>query len=701
IIGGYVYRGSQAPALTGKYICGDWGSGEEIWSVDPATGDYEILATFTPGNIISFGQDHQGEVYILGQGTNVQLYMLDVPGAQVSLPQTLSATGALSDLTSLSPAPGLVPYEMVESFWSDNALKQRWMVIPNDGSHDSQAEQIQFSEDGEWDFPIGSVLIKHFELPIDDTNPTLTRRLETRFSIKSADGSFYFLTYKWRADGSDADLIEASIDETYTITTFGGTRNQTWHFPNRTECLSCHQEALGGTLGPRTRYLNRELTYPSTGISANQLVTLSHLGILDEPIFDQDVAEFMTGAAKDDLSASLEVRARSYLDLNCGYCHRPTTGNRAVFDARLSTPLEYSGYFTQQLNESIGLPEEWVIKAGDTAASVLFQRIHSVDPSIMMPPLAKGEIDEEGSALIAEWIESLNPQLTSCAPENLALGKPVTQSSLYGNDPRFVPEKAVDGVPTDGSMTHTLRDANAWWEIDLEDSYNLSGIRLFNRVGCCSDRLSNFYVFVSDQPFTSTDFNTTLNQADVKAVHYPGVARRETYLDLHTSGRYLRVQLAGTNYLTLAEVEIMGCTPPPAPTTCNTPSNIALGQTATQSSMYGGALNFEAGNAVDGNNNGVNSSNTLTHTLRDVNAWWELDLGATADINEIRLWNRTDCCSGRLSNFYVLVSDQPFASQDLNASINQAGVNAIHFPGTAGRETSFPINGQGRYVRVQ
>ncbi|MEL6843986.1 MAG: T9SS type A sorting domain-containing protein, partial [Bacteroidota bacterium] len=83
------------------------------------------------------------------------------------------------------------------------------------------------------------------------------------------------------------------------------------------------------------------------------------------------------------------------------------------------------------------------------------------------------------------------------------------------------------------------------------------------------------------------------------------------------------------------------------------------------------------------------------------NAWWELDLGAHANIDGITLWNRTDCCAGRLSDFYVLVSDQPFLSQDLNATINQTGVNVTHHPAAAGRETYFPINDQGRYVRIQ
>ncbi|MEM6344773.1 MAG: PQQ-dependent sugar dehydrogenase [Bacteroidota bacterium] len=701
LIGGYVYRGSRVPALTGRYICGDWGSGEELWSVNPNSGEYDFLATFLPGNIISFGQDHDGEIFLLKQGDGVNLYTIDAPGTQVSLPPTLSTTGAFSDLTSLSPASGLVPYELVESFWSENAQKKRWMAIPNDGTHDTPAEQIKFSETGEWEFPIGTVLIKHFELPIDDNNPNLTQRLETRFSIKGSDGKFYFLTYKWRADGSDADLIDTSIDETFSITTSGGTRSQTWHFPSRSECLTCHSDALGGTLGPRTRFLNKDFDYAG-GSLANQLVTLSHLGILDQSIFDTETSSFLTAAAKDDPNASLELRAKSYLDLNCGYCHRPSTGNRAVFDARLSTPTAYSAFFTQDLNESIGLPEEWVIKAGDTAASVLFQRLHSTDPTIMMPPIAKSVIDQAGADLIAEWIMSLSSQNSSCTPVNLAPGKTVTQSSTYPSSRSFEAENAIDGS-TNGaagsnSITHTLYDTNAWWEIDLGDTYALSGIKLFNRTDCCAERLANFYILVSEQPFVSQDLSSTINQAGVMAIHHQGSVGREGYWDIHRAGRYLRVQLAGSGYLSLAEAEILGCTPPPP--ICNA-TNVALGKATDQSSTYLSGYSFVPSNVVDGNNNGDDAGNSMNHTKYDQNPWWEVDLGTSYDLEDIKIWNRTDCCSGRLNNFYVFVSDQPFNSTDLNNTLNDNNVSSLHFPGVAGRETDLSLNAQGRYLRIQ
>ncbi|MCV6592294.1 MAG: hypothetical protein OIF48_05030 [Silicimonas sp.] len=110
------------------------------------------------------------------------------------------------NLATLEPHPGCVPYEMNVPFWSDDALKSRWMCLPNDGSHNSAAEQIGYSEEGDWTFPVGTVMVKHFELLLDKSDPASSRRLETRFIVHGTDG-YYGVTYRWNAEGTDATLL--------------------------------------------------------------------------------------------------------------------------------------------------------------------------------------------------------------------------------------------------------------------------------------------------------------------------------------------------------------------------------------------------------------------------------------------------------------------------------------------------------------
>ena len=135
----------------------------------------------------------------------------------------------------------------------------------------------------------------------------------------------------------------------------------------------------------------------------------------------------------------------------------------------------------------------------------------------------------------------------------------VAQSSdLLGG----VAARAVDGNTNGawnaGSVTHTNNDAQAWWQVDLGEVGQLDTVKVWNRTDCCSNRLSNFYVFVSDVPFDSTAMNTTLIQPGVSAYFVSVTAGSPTTVAVNRTGRYVRVQLSGTNYLSLAEVQVMG-----------------------------------------------------------------------------------------------------------------------------------------------
>src|ERR1700721_673177 len=45
------------------------------------------------------------------------------------IPALLSQTGAFSDTRNLVPARGLIPYDLVVAFWSDGAIKTRWVDV--------------------------------------------------------------------------------------------------------------------------------------------------------------------------------------------------------------------------------------------------------------------------------------------------------------------------------------------------------------------------------------------------------------------------------------------------------------------------------------------------------------------------------------------------------------------------------------------
>lgn len=363
-------------------------------------------------------------------------YLKMPPRADGVFPPLLSETGAFADVKNLKPSAGLVPYDLIEPFWSDGAAKKRW-ISPGAG-------KIAFRGTGEWTFPKGTVFVKHFEMATDEAHPDRKRRLETRLLVLDADGGVYGATYKWRPDNSDADLLATNLSEEITIKTATGERTQTWYYPSRQDCLTCHTTRAGLVLGVKTRQLNRDYTYPD-GAAENELKAWRERGLFATAPSDQEIAACPKLAAADDTNRSLEDRARSYLDANCAQCHRPG-GTPAYFDARYDTPLDKQNLIDGNAMLDEGVDGARLIAPHDIWRSLIYMRAHSVT-GIKMPPLAHNRVDEEGLSVVRQWIES-----------------------LPGNDvvppPRITPAQGNYSQPIDVAMTDAEPGAVIHYTLD-------------------------------------------------------------------------------------------------------------------------------------------------------------------------------------------------------------------------------------------
>ncbi|HEX3133381.1 MAG TPA: Ig-like domain-containing protein, partial [Planctomycetota bacterium] len=261
--------------------------------------------------------------------------------------------------------------------------------------------------------------MKHFELTINEQTG-VRRRLETRLLVRSPGDGVYGVTYKWNAAGTQATLVsDAGVSETYTITGADGTttRTQTWNYPSRNDCLSCHNGNAGYVLGVSTRQLNGSCTYPTTGVSDNQLRTWGHIGLFDAPPAELAIPTLTKLVSVSDSTATLETRVRSWLDANCSHCHRPG-GVHANFDGRFDTPLTSQGIVDGAVNSDLGIANARVIAPGSLLRSLMHTRDNSLDPAIKMPPLAKNLVDTQAIAAMESWIASLvtSAEITLTAP---------------------------------------------------------------------------------------------------------------------------------------------------------------------------------------------------------------------------------------------------------------------------------------------
>jgi hypothetical protein len=291
-----------------------------------------------------------------------------------SPPPRLLQTGCFTLAAAGKPAPhpGLVPYDVVVELWSDGTKKRRWLVPPDN-------TKLTATATGAWTGPPGTFLVKEFAIETTPGDPATRRAIETRLLLRTETGWDGF-TYRWRSDGSDADLLGDGVS-TFDWPITGGTYRHV--YPSRTQCRSCHHVSYGPLLGVRATQLARWFDYG--GVIADQLATLSAIGVgpgaTGEPL-----------ESPHDASASLATRVRGYFAANCAHCHNP--GHVAIKDLRPTTPLAQT-----RLCE--------VISPGQPAQSRLYQLVSS-RPG--MPALATLVPDPLATDLVGRWIT----QLTSC-----------------------------------------------------------------------------------------------------------------------------------------------------------------------------------------------------------------------------------------------------------------------------------------------
>ncbi len=394
IIGGVVYRGNRFAQLYGAYVFSDNGSGN-VWMLRP--NGTNVVASQRIGGAASpaaIGVDpSNGDVLVAQVGGQILRLTYDATPVGAPLPATLADSGIFSDVATLKPQPGIVPYDLNVPFWSDGALKRRWFSVPD------PTAKIAFSREGTWQFPQGSVWVKHFDLELTNGVPESRRRLETRVIVKTTN-DVYGVTYRWDDAQKNAFPVpEAGLDESFVIHDGTTTRNQVWHYPARSECLTCHTAVGGLALGFNTAQLNRDAD-SGDGVQ-NQIQWLNANGYFTAAVTTLQTLRTLVTAS--NATASLESRVRSYLAANCSQCHQPGGPTPAAFDARWSTPTRLAGLVNGTLNASGSDPAMRVIAPGAPESSEMLERI-SKRGAEQMPPLASTVVDTNAVQLLTEWI---------------------------------------------------------------------------------------------------------------------------------------------------------------------------------------------------------------------------------------------------------------------------------------------------------
>ncbi len=309
-------------------------------------------------------------------------------------------------LKNQKPAYKVLPYEPASSLFSDYAHKKRFVWMPKG------TKATYNGDDNVLEFPVGTVLIKTFYY--DHVQPlNTTKIIETRLLIRKNDG-WKLYDYIWNADQTEAflDTNQNGIFVPITWTENNVTRSIDYKIPSQTECVTCHKINFQQTgekntpIGPKPQNLNTNYNYGL--FSRNQLEYWKRVGYIDNTL--PPLASIYSTVDWRDTSKSLELRARSYIDINCAHCHR--VGGHCDY-----VPQQFNFSNTDMYTFGVCLPplfnipdSPYVINAGDAEHSELMYRINTNEGSEMMPIIGRTIIHEEGVALMREYINSLPNQ---------------------------------------------------------------------------------------------------------------------------------------------------------------------------------------------------------------------------------------------------------------------------------------------------
>ena len=312
-------------------------------------------------------------------------------------PLKLSAYGFFEDMQSQLPSENVLPYALESALFSDYADKLRFIYLPDKGFAKNVPDKV-------FDFPNGTALIKTFAYLNNHTNSNLPAQLlETRLLIKK-DGEWSNISYVWNESQNEAFLsIAGKTILTKFVNNNGGLQDVRYRVPNINQCKECHQANKEITpIGPKSRNLN--IVYAYQEGSMNQLEKWHELGWIDNNYQTKSMVDWA------DQNASLDGRARSYLDINCGHCHieggsADTSGLYLSFNENRKISLGFykkpvaTGRASNNLKYSIvpGKPEE----------SILLYRMQSLDPGIMMPESGRALQHSEAIELVSKWIKNL------------------------------------------------------------------------------------------------------------------------------------------------------------------------------------------------------------------------------------------------------------------------------------------------------
>ena len=257
------------------------------------------------------------------------------------------------------------------------------------------------------DFPVGTVLIKTFYYTTIQPG-NVTKIIETRLMIRKDDG-WKFYEYLWNDEQTEANLVSG------TDFTNGSVKNITftkpngeiittdYRIPSDSECFACHKiNEIATPIGVKPQNLNHNHTY---GNSSKKILQK----LVDQGYLNSYPSSIFSTVDYHDTTQPLDLRLRSYLDINCAHCHQDQARcyYRSVRFPFSQTDIDSNIGICLLADEEISPTLQKVITPGNYNKSIMHYRMSSNDESERMPLLGRTIVHDEGVTLLEQYISSL------------------------------------------------------------------------------------------------------------------------------------------------------------------------------------------------------------------------------------------------------------------------------------------------------
>ncbi|MEO0602149.1 MAG: SO2930 family diheme c-type cytochrome [Myxococcota bacterium] len=300
-------------------------------------------------------------------------------------------------------ADGAIPYRLATPLFSDYALKERAIFLPDGG-------RAQYDGTAVLDFPVGTVILKSFLFPADFRQPDEdVRIIETRVLVHE-EGGWNTWPYLWNDDQTDAVRASSgAVLDIDFIDADGNAVSTPYLVPQRNQCVDCHELVVDGQrskvpIGPKVRNLlvgDQDLTWLETiaeGVPEGITPAVDADAYPDGPVSEWD-------------PAFAEVAARDYLDVNCAHCHNPD-GVEGV-SSQLFLNFDNEDEFRLGVCKKPGSAGRgtggltYDIVPGEPEQSIMWYRTQTVEVGEMMPDIGRALRHDIGVELVEVWIAGL------------------------------------------------------------------------------------------------------------------------------------------------------------------------------------------------------------------------------------------------------------------------------------------------------